>query len=82
MTLCITLTPTLILRLMSAFHEEEKEAVTYVFSSIKEFCGDINYLVIFILSVLAILADVTFSHNSSRQRLCGFLKLRQDIPGY
>ncbi len=41
--------------------EEEREAVTYLLSSIKKSREDINYLVIFILSILAILVDVMFS---------------------
>lgn len=41
--------------------EEEREVVTYLLSSIKKSREDINYLVIFILSILAILADILFS---------------------
>ncbi len=43
------------------FTEEEREVVKYLLSSIKKSKEDINYLVIFILSVLAVLADVFFS---------------------
>jgi hypothetical protein len=41
--------------------EEEREVVTYLLSSIKKSREDINYLVIFILSILAILVDIFFS---------------------
>ena len=41
--------------------EEEREVVTYLLSSIKKSREDINYLVIFLLSILAILADIFFS---------------------
>lgn len=41
--------------------EEEREVVTYLLSSIKKSREDINYLVIFILSILAVLVDIFFS---------------------
>lgn len=41
--------------------EEDREVVIYLLSSIKKSLEDINYLVIFILSILAILADLFFS---------------------
>ncbi len=41
--------------------EEEREAVTYLLSSITKSMEDINYLLIFLLSLLAILLDIIFS---------------------
>ncbi len=41
--------------------EEERQVVIYLLSSIKKSHEDINYLAIFILSILAILADILFS---------------------
>ncbi|MBI4847931.1 MAG: hypothetical protein HY808_05040 [Nitrospirae bacterium] len=38
--------------------EEEREVVMYLLSSIKKSPEDINYLLIFLLSIIAILADV------------------------
>jgi len=43
---------------------EEREVVMYLLSSIKKSREDINYLVIFILSILAVLADIFFSFFS------------------
>ncbi len=40
--------------------DEDREVVTYLLSSIEKSREDINYLVIFILSVLAVLADLLF----------------------
>ncbi len=45
----------------AGFSEEERDAVTYVLSSIKKSMEDINYLLIFLLSLLAILVDIVFS---------------------
>ncbi|MEF9476000.1 MAG: hypothetical protein L0958_04830, partial [Candidatus Mariimomonas ferrooxydans] len=45
----------------ASLSEEEREAVTYLLSSVKKSMEDINYLVIFILSILAILVDIIFS---------------------
>jgi hypothetical protein len=39
---------------------DDREVVTYLLSSIKESREDINYLVIFVLSILAICADIFF----------------------
>lgn len=44
--------------------EEDREVVIYLLSSIKKSPEDINYLVIFILSILAILVDIFFSFYS------------------
>ena len=41
--------------------EEEREAVLYLLSSIKFSLEDINYALIFILSVLAIVADIVLT---------------------
>ncbi len=41
--------------------EEEREVMTYLLSSIKRSREDINYLVIFLLSILAVLADIILS---------------------
>lgn len=41
--------------------EEDKEVLMYLLSSIKKSHEDINYLVIFILSVLAVMADIFLS---------------------
>lgn len=41
--------------------EEEREAVTYLLSSITKSMEDINYLLIFLLSLLAIFLDIIFS---------------------
>ena len=41
--------------------DEDREVVTYLLFSIKKSREDINYLVIFILSVLAIVTDIFFS---------------------
>lgn len=41
--------------------EEEREVVTYLLSSIKKSREDINYLAIFLLSILAVLADIFLS---------------------
>jgi hypothetical protein len=44
--------------------EEDREVVIYLLSSIKRSHEDINYLVIFILSIIAILIDIGFSFYS------------------
>ncbi len=41
--------------------EEEREVITYLLSSVKKSLEDINYLLIFLLSLLAILVDLIFS---------------------
>lgn len=41
--------------------EEDRETVLYLLSSIKSSPEDLNYAIIFILSILAILADVLLS---------------------
>ena len=41
--------------------EEEREAVIYLLSSIKKSMEDINYYIIFILSILAIIVDIILS---------------------
>ena len=46
--------------------EEDREIVLYLLSSIKSSPEDLNYAIIFILSILAILADI----------LCSILKVR------
>jgi hypothetical protein len=47
-------------RANACLSEEDREVVIYLLSSIKKSREDINYLVIFILSILAVLADVFF----------------------
>ncbi len=49
------------IRVDTCLSEEEREAVTYLLSSIKKSREDINYLVIFLLSILAVLADIFLS---------------------
>ncbi|GBE04584.1 MAG TPA: hypothetical protein ENG95_05810 [Nitrospirae bacterium] len=44
----------------SGFSEDDREAITFLLSSIKKSREDINYLVIFLLSVLAVAADLLF----------------------
>jgi len=46
------------LRNNTCLDEEEREAVMYLLSSLKKSPEDVNYLIIFMLSLLAILADV------------------------
>lgn len=46
------------------FSEEEREVIIYLLSSIRKSREDMNYLVIFVLSVLAVLIDVFFSFFS------------------
>ncbi len=47
-----------------SFTKEEREVVIYLLSSIQKSREDINYLVIFILSILAVTADLLFSFFS------------------
>jgi len=42
----------------ACLEEEERDVVMYLLSSIKKSPEDINYLLIFLLSIIAILADV------------------------
>jgi len=44
--------------------EEEREVVTYLLSSLKKSQEDVNYLVIFLLSLLAILVDIILGFYS------------------
>lgn len=48
-------------RANACLSEEDRGVVIYLLSSIKKSREDLNYLVIFILSILAILADIFFS---------------------
>ncbi|RJQ20004.1 MAG: hypothetical protein C4560_05375 [Nitrospiraceae bacterium] len=41
--------------------EEDREVVIYLLSSLKKSLEDVNYLLIFLFSLLAILADIIFS---------------------
>ncbi len=49
------------IQVVTCLSEEEREVVTYLLSSIKKSREDINYLVIFLLSILAVLADIFLS---------------------
>ncbi|RJQ51689.1 MAG: hypothetical protein C4526_09595 [Nitrospiraceae bacterium] len=46
------------IRTNACLAEEEREVVTYLLSSLKKSHEDINYLIIFLLSLLAILVDI------------------------
>lgn len=41
--------------------EEDREVVTYLLSSIEKSMEDVNYYIIFMLSILAIIADIVLS---------------------
>ena len=42
--------------------DKDREIVTYLLSSIQKSMEDLNYYIIFILSILAIAADIAFSY--------------------
>ncbi|HDZ61895.1 MAG TPA: hypothetical protein ENH40_01960 [Nitrospirae bacterium] len=44
----------------TCFSEEDRDAITFLLASIQRSREDINYLVIFLLSVLAVLTDLIF----------------------
>jgi len=46
------------IRTNTCLEEEEKEVIMYLLSSLKKSPEDVNYLIIFVLSLLAILVDV------------------------
>jgi hypothetical protein len=48
----------------ACLEEEEREVVTYLLSSLKKSQEDINYLIIFLLSLLAILVDIILGFYS------------------
>lgn len=49
------------LRANACLEEEDREVVIYLLASIKKSMEDLNYYVIFILSVLAIIADIALA---------------------
>jgi hypothetical protein len=49
------------LRDNACLSDEDREVVTYLLSSIQKSMEDLNYYIIFILSVLAIAADIVIS---------------------
>jgi len=49
------------LRANACLSDEDREVVIYLLSSIQKSMEDLNYYIIFILSVLAIIADLAFS---------------------
>lgn len=46
----------------ASLSEEERDGVIYLLSSIKKSKEDLNYLIIFLLSLLAVMVDVFFSY--------------------
>jgi hypothetical protein len=48
-------------RASACLSDEEREVTTYLLSSLKKSHEDINYLIIFLLSIITILADLVLS---------------------